>query len=108
MFIILLNKADVKQLSAVKIIQRFEVFMGKNLQKLYSFRTNEDIIKKIEYIADLNTRNRNQQIEHLLKECINDFELKNGQLVMEEDGSISISKPKVVGKSDKLSNSKSG
>ncbi|MDF2943583.1 MAG: hypothetical protein K0S01_2441 [Herbinix sp.] len=79
--------------------------MGKNLQKQYPFRTDDMIIKKIDYIADLNTRNRNQQIEHLLKECINDYEINNGKIIIEEDGSITINKPnsKVVS-----SNLKSG
>jgi hypothetical protein len=81
--------------------------MGKNLQKLYSFRTDENIIKKIEYIADINTRNRNQQIEHLLKECITEYESEHGQLIVGEDGSITIAKPTAV-KPDKSSNSKTG
>ena len=67
--------------------------MGKNLQKQYPFRTDETIIKKIDYIAELNTRNRNQQIEHLLKECINQYEAVNGKLIIEEDGNIIQSKP---------------
>lgn len=80
--------------------------MGKNLQKLYSFRTDEIIIKKIEYIADINTRNRNQQIEHLLKECIAKYEAEHGELIVEENGSVSIAKPKPV--EDKSSDSKTG
>lgn len=81
--------------------------MGKNLQKLYSFRTDETIIKKIEYIATENTRNRNQQIEHILKECIAQYETENGQLIVGEDGSVTLAKPKEI-KPGKLSNSKSG
>jgi hypothetical protein len=59
--------------------------MGKNLQKLYSFRTDDVIIKKIEYIAKQNTRNRNQQIEHLLKECISKYEKEYGVINTEGD-----------------------
>lgn len=81
--------------------------MGKNLQKLYSFRTDDEIIKKIEYIASTNTRNRNQQIEHLLKDCINNYEIKNGQLIVGEDGSVTLAKPKDT-RLGKSSTSKTG
>lgn len=81
--------------------------MGKNLQKLYSFRTDDSIIKKIEYIADSNTRNRNQQIEHLLKECIKEYEYKHGELLVDENGNVTLAKPKVMGKVES-SNSKTG
>lgn len=77
--------------------------MGKNLQKQYPFRTDDKIIKKIDYIAETNTRNRNQQIEHLLKECINTYEIENGELIVGEDGQVSLAKPRLEGK---LSNSK--
>ena len=76
--------------------------MGKNLQKLYSFRTEDTIIKKIEYIADTNTRNRNQQIEHLLKECISEYELAFGELIIEEDGTVH---PKQIVTKDKMGKS---
>jgi len=59
--------------------------MGKNLQKQYSFRTDDLIIRKIEYIAEINTRNRNQQIEHLLKECIKEYETLNGNIKIEQE-----------------------
>lgn len=81
--------------------------MGKNLQKLYSFRTDDSIIKKIEYIADSNTRNRNQQIEHLLKECIKEYEYEHGELLVGDDGKVTLAKPKAVNKVES-SSSKTG
>jgi hypothetical protein len=62
--------------------------MGKNLQKQYPFRTDDIFIKKIDYIAEQNTRNRNQQIEHLIKNCISEYEASNGELIVEEDGTV--------------------
>lgn len=57
--------------------------MGKNLKKQYSFRTDEWIIKKIEYIGKINTRNRNQEIEHMLKQNIKKYEEENGTIKLE-------------------------
>lgn len=76
--------------------------MGKNLQKQYPFRTDDNIIKKIDYIAEQNTRNRNQQIEHLLKSCISDYEDKHGELIIEEDGTLH---PKNIHTKDELGKS---
>lgn len=70
--------------------------MGKNLQKQFPFRTDYSIIKKIDYIADANTRNRNQQIEHCLKKCIADYEALHGELLVDEDGNVTTAKPKAV------------
>jgi hypothetical protein len=78
--------------------------MGKNLQKQYQFRANDIIIKKIDYIAKQNTRNRNQQIEHLLKECISNYETENGELTIEEDGTVH---PKKLNTNDKMGKSSS-
>ncbi len=54
--------------------------MGKNLQKQYPFRTDEIFIKKLDYIAKYNSRNRNDQIEFLIKECIRNFEKEIGTI----------------------------
>lgn len=55
--------------------------MGKNLKPQFSFRTDKELIKKIEFIAEQETRNRNQQIEYLIKKCIKEYEEKNGKLI---------------------------
>ena len=76
--------------------------MGKHLQKQYPFRTDEITIKKLDYIADKNTRTRNQQIEHLAKLCIADYEAEHGELIIEEDGTVH---PKQILTKDKLGKS---
>ena len=66
--------------------------MGKNLKPQFSFRTDKELIKKIEFIAEQETRNRNQQIEHLIKQCIEEYEKKNGKLIYTEDEEIVLEK----------------
>lgn len=82
--------------------------MGKNLQKLYSFRTDDNIIKKIDFIASQNTRNRNQQIEHLIKLCISEYEDKHGELFIEEDGTVHPKQKLTKDNAGKSSNFKAG
>lgn len=59
--------------------------MGKNLKKLYSFRTDDIIIKKLNYIAEQNTRTRNQEIEMLIKNHIKKYELENGEIKLDSE-----------------------
>lgn len=40
--------------------------MDKHKQKLYSFRTSESIINKMEELAKINNRTRNKEIEYAL------------------------------------------
>lgn len=54
--------------------------MGKNLQPLFGFRTKKEYIDKLDVIAETNSRNRNKQIEYLIKQCIKEFELENGEI----------------------------
>lgn len=82
--------------------------MGKNLQKLYSFRTDDNIIKKIDFISNQNTRNRNQQIEHLIKICITEYEADHGELIIEEDGTVHPKQIHTKDKPGKSSNYKIG
>lgn len=70
--------------------------MGKHLQKLFSFRTDEELINKLNYIANHNSRTRNKEVEHVLKNYVKDFEATHGELVVEEDGSVSTAKPKAL------------
>ncbi len=62
--------------------------MGKHIYKQYPFRTDETTIKKLDFIADKNTRTRNQQIEHLAKICISEYEAKYGELIINDDGTV--------------------
>lgn len=81
--------------------------MGKHLQKLYSFRADDNLMSKLNYIADFNTRTRNKEIEHVLKTYVNNFESEHGQLIIGEDGNVSIAKPNKINM-DELSASKTG
>ena len=48
--------------------------MGEHKQKLYSFRTNDEIIKKLNAIAEEHNRTRNKEIEYALKQYIAEYE----------------------------------
>ena len=58
--------------------------MGKNLEKQYAFRCDDLTIKKLEYIAQLHTRTRNQEMKHIIHQYINRFEIENGPIQIEE------------------------
>ena len=58
--------------------------MGKNLEKQYAFRCDEETIKKIEYIASQHTRNRNQEMKHIMKQYIEAYEEDHGKIKVEE------------------------
>lgn len=58
--------------------------MGKNLEPQYAFRCDEITIKKLEYIAKRNTRTRNQEMKHLIKEYIEQYEKENGTILVED------------------------
>lgn len=81
--------------------------MGKNLQKLFSFRTENEIINKMNFIAEFNSRTRNKEIEHVLKAHISNFESEHGKLIIKEDGTVKIAKPSKVNM-DELSITKTG
>lgn len=59
--------------------------MGKNLETQYSFRCDRETIKKLEYIAKQNTRTRNQEMKHIIREYIAEYEKKNGKIQIQED-----------------------
>lgn len=63
--------------------------MGKNLLKQYNFRTNEEIVKKMNFIAEANSRTRNREIEYLLKEHIKNYEQANNVVLkINEEGNV--------------------
>ena len=57
--------------------------MGRNLETQYSFRCDEVTIKKLEYIASQNTRTRNQEMKHIIKIYVADYEAKHGEIKIE-------------------------
>lgn len=58
--------------------------MGKNLQKLYSFRTDETLIKKLNIISKEHSRTRNKEIEYALKLYVKNYEKENGEIEIKE------------------------
>lgn len=59
--------------------------MGKNLEPQYAFRCDKTTIKKLEYIAVKNTRTRNQEMKHILKQYIEEYEAEHGEIKIEEE-----------------------
>lgn len=47
-------------------------------KKTFTLRTTEEILKKLEKIAEANARSMNGEIEFLIKESIRLYEKKNG------------------------------
>lgn len=58
--------------------------MGKNLEQQYAFRCDTETIKKLEYIAKINTRTRNQEMKHIIKQYIQTYEIQHGEIKIEE------------------------
>lgn len=58
--------------------------MGKNLETQYSFRCEKETIKKLEFIAKENTRTRNQEMKHVIKKYIDEYEKEHGKIILEE------------------------
>lgn len=59
--------------------------MGKNLQKLYSFRTDDTLIKKLNIISEEHSRTRNKEIEYALKLYVKNYEQEHGEIVIPEE-----------------------
>ena len=85
---------DIKQISAVIVLYILSMHMssryllkgekmGKNLEPQYAFRCDETTIKKLEYIAKKNTRTRNQEMKHIIKTYIQEYENKHGEIIIE-------------------------
>lgn len=73
----------------------------------FVIRTEKDILAKIAYIGKENERNSTQEIIYLIKQRIKEFESINGNLIVAEDGSVTLAKPQIV-KEGKSSSSKIG
>ena len=48
--------------------------MGEHKQKLYSFRTDDELIEKLNIIAEKHSRTRNKEIEYALKKYVEQYE----------------------------------
>lgn len=62
--------------------------MGENKQKLYSFRTEDELIEKLNILAKKHSRTRNKEIEYALKLYVEKCEQEEGRVT----GKLSVSK----------------
>lgn len=53
--------------------------MGANKQKLYSFRTDDELIEKLNILAEQHSRTRNKEIEYALKLYVEKCEQEEGR-----------------------------
>lgn len=74
--------------------------MGEYKNKTYPLRIDNELRLKIEYIAKLEDRKISQQYERVIRMFIEQYEFNNGELIVEEDGTVH---PK-----QKLTNDKAG
>ncbi|MDF2700817.1 MAG: hypothetical protein K0Q49_2380 [Haloplasmataceae bacterium] len=58
--------------------------------------TEQIIIDKLQFIADFEKRSASKQLEYIVENYITDFESKYGELVVGENSSITLAKPKAV------------
>ena len=63
--------------------------MGEHKQKLYSFRTDDELIEKLNIIAEKHNRTRNKEIEYALKLYVEKCEQEEGKV---NTGKLSVSK----------------
>ena len=54
--------------------------MSGNYYPPFSLRISEELLRKIKYIADMNKRSTNKEIEFVLEQCVNRFEKENGAI----------------------------
>lgn len=57
--------------------------MVSNLPKL-TFRLEEELLKKLDHIAAKNRRYRNQEVCYVLTRYIEQYEAKNGTIVVDD------------------------
>lgn len=57
-----------------------------NSRKTFTLRIEEDTLNRLHYIAKLNKRSANNQIEILIETFISDFEKANGEIPLPDDG----------------------
>lgn len=77
-----------KQMSSSYLLEK-EKFMGANKQKLYSFRTDDELIEKLNILAERHSRTRNKEIEYALKQYVAACEQEEGRT---NTGKLSVSK----------------
>lgn len=72
--------------------------MPSNKPRLATY-TTKDIIDKFHFIADYERRSASKELEFIVMEYIKHFESNNGELILDDNGNMTIAKPKLEGKS---------
>ena len=57
--------------------------MPSNLPQ-FTIRINLNLLAKLRYIADYNSRSANREMEALIKKHVADFEREHGEIVIED------------------------
>lgn len=55
------------------------------MQRNFSFRTREELLKQLGYMAEYNGRSANKELEQLLIRAIRDFEKTHGSIPLDDD-----------------------
>lgn len=63
---------------------------GKYNNKAYPLRINEELKEKAKIIASKEQRKLNQQIEYIIKQYVDEYEEKNGQITIKDINNIDI------------------
>lgn len=53
----------------------------------FTFNLNEEVLRKIKYLADADNRSISNMLEHLCKERIQNYERKNGPIPLNKHDS---------------------
>ncbi len=72
----------------------------------FTIRTEQKNIDKIAFIATQESRTTTKQIEYLIKQYIAEYEATHGELLVGENGSVTVTKPQAI--TGKSSASKTG
>lgn len=69
--------------------------MGTKKEQLKTYIYKE-IKDKFTYIAKENKRSASAELELIIEKHINNYEYKNGKLIINKNGNVEISKPKEI------------
>lgn len=83
------NKIQQENVAVKWLSIKKEKIMGEHKQKLYSFRTDDELIEKLNILAERHSRTRNKEIEYALKQYVAACEQEEGKT---NTGKLSVSK----------------
>lgn len=81
--------------------------MPSKKPRLMTYTSNE-IVSKFNFISKYEKRSASKELEFIVEEYIKTFENKHGELIIEDNGNVSIAKPTPLNLAGKSSQSKIG